>query len=376
MTEIQTEKPKYELAKLGVVEKNVAALVKQFDGIVYDVTTTKGMETAKRDRQALVRARTTLEQARKEEKADILERGRFVDATAAKIKETILKYEEPLDAKIKEEEQRKEEIRLEKLRAEQERVAGIQKRIDIIKNAPLVAVNRSADEIEMAIQKINAIDISKEVYQEFEITAVEARTETVATLQDILTEKRAAEAEAARLKAEQEAEAERLRIERERLEADQREREAELQKQQEELDRQKAEQDRLLKEQQEKMDAELAERRAQIEKENDEARARLDAERAAAEEEARRIAEETKRQEEAKAEAERIEAERIEAERQEAERIALAKKAERQAKKLADPVEVIRLVNEAANNDAMSDSHKIAVIKGLTGTFLEKQSKE
>lgn len=363
MAKAEVEKPKYELKILSAAEKNVNEIIKQFDGIVYDVTTTKGMETARKDRALMVKARTTVEQARKEEKADILERGKFIDSTAARLKEEILKYETPLDEKIKAEEERKEAEKQAKLLAEQERIAGINKRIDQMKNSPLVAVNKSVEEIKRAIGAITKLAID-ESYQEFQQQAAEVKEEALVKLAGILEEKEAAEAEAIRIKAEQEAEAEKLRLEREELDR--------LRKEQEEREAAaKAENDRILAEQQAKMDAELAEQKARLDKEAAEERAKLDAERAEAEKAAHILAEEQKAIQAAKEEAERVERERLEAEKLEAEK----KKAEAKVKKLQDPVQVIKMILDTANNDRMTSDSKIALIKGIAEAALVAMEK-
>lgn len=388
-TEPQVEKPKYELVKLGAVEKNVNALVKQFHGIVYDVTTTKGMETARKDRALLVSSRSALEQARKEEKADVIERGKFIDSTAAKIKETILSYETPLDDKIKEVEAAKAAEKAAKLLAEQERIEAIQKRIDVIKNAPLVAVNKSAEEIRRAIAAIAKLPVDAS-YEEFEPVAQDVKESTLFTLNEILAEKEAVEAEAIRLKAEQEAAAEALRLEREELDKlrkEAAEREALLELQRAKEREEQAKKDAILEKQrkdeqeayelemkarQAKMDAELAEQRKKLEAEAAIEREKLAAERAEQEKEAYRLAEEARQAQIVKDEAERAERERLDAEKTEAERKALAKKTEAMAKKLTDPVAVIQMCYDTAINDKMACEHKLAMIKGLAGAFLER----
>lgn len=300
MTEQQ---PKYELIKISSIEKTVNELIKRFDKVHYDVTTTKGMELAKKDRAELRTARVNLETARKEEKADVLERGKYIDAKAKSIGEVIAKYEDPLADMIKAEEDKKEAIRLEKQRLEQERIANIQKRIAHIQGAPAEAAFYSTEKIAQGIANLTGMVIGDE-YGEYKSLAETAKTDAIAKLQEIHDKKRA-----------EEEEVERLRIEREQFEAE------------------KAEQERIRKEQEAEAAAKLAEEqeklrleRESFEKEQEIARQKAEAERAEQERVEREIREATEKIERDKQEAfvaeERRKADELLAAEREKERLA------------------------------------------------------
>ena len=142
------------------------------------------------------------------------------------------------------------------LQKERDRIAAHQAVIDRIKSMPGLA--REARTADMALQllaKLHAIDTLNNCLEEFTEAAHGAKLAAGDQINDIIEAKQAAEAEQARIKAEQEAEAARLAEQRRQMEAERAEaarvaaeREAELQAmqakmkaQQEELDRQAAE---------------------------------------------------------------------------------------------------------------------------------------
>lgn len=199
-------------------------------------------------------ARTTIEKAGKAARDD-----------ATKFSKAVIAEEDRLIALIQPEETRvlglrnawdaAEAARKEaEVQKERDRIAAHQAVIDRIKSLPGLA--REARTSVMALQmleKLTAIDTKG--LEEFADAAHAAKLAADEQINDIIEAKQAAEAEQARIKAEQEAEAARLAEERQRMEAERAEaarvaaeREAELlamqakmKAQQEELDRQAAE---------------------------------------------------------------------------------------------------------------------------------------
>ncbi len=292
---------KYELAKIGPVEGLVRALAKKFDNVVYDVTTVKGMTVAKTARAELRKARSSLEDARKEEKADVLARGRYIDKRAKEILAEISKYEDPLDEQIKAEENRKENERLAKIEAERIRVETIQARITEIRNYTIVSSSRTSDEISALINGVVGISID-ETYEEFQDVAQAAKEGTVSALEKLGIEAVAREEEQARIvaeraelarlrllqeehereaaikaKAEREAEEKRIAEERAKIEAERKAEEARMKKERDILEAQRKEEERRAMAErrlaEEKLAAENAEqqRRLREERENAEA---------------------------------------------------------------------------------------------------------
>lgn len=183
----------------------------------FDVTTTKGMIIAKEARAEVRGYRVMLEKVRVEIKAPALERSRLIDAEAKRITTELLAIEEPIDRAIKEEEARKEEEKAAKARTEAARLAVIAGRINSIKTWAGSVAFKTAEDIKAELEKALALELAPEEFQEFMPDALEALAETRKDLAAALNARLLYEAEQARIKAEQAAEAARIQAEREEL---------------------------------------------------------------------------------------------------------------------------------------------------------------
>jgi hypothetical protein len=292
--------------------------------LVVDVSTTTGMKQAIAGRAAYRDPRIAVEKARKAAKAPVLELGKQIDAFAVNLEATLREGEDNYDSQIKAEEARKEAERAAKAEAERARVAAIQSRIAAFNVPPQVASSDAATIRDFDIPNVEAMDVGDD-FQEFKPQAEAAKSAALETLRKMLDAATHREAEQARIKAEQEAEAariaeERAELARLRAESEAREREAAAAR---------AEQERKDREARETAEREQA--------------ATLAAERAAQAEELRKQREaqeaelKAQREAQAKADAEaaaarRAEEARLAAERQEIER----QRAEAEAQRAAD----------------------------------------
>lgn len=284
-----------QIAEYTPTARALAELRQKYENAVFDTSTTAGMAKAVAARRELREIRVNLEKLRKELKAPALERSRLIDAEAKTLTAKIEAMEEPIDAQIKAEEARKAEEKAAKERAEQERIEAIRSHIRAIQDQAIQASNCCSAEISVAIDYLEDADLLPEVYQEYLPQAEAAREETLTRLRAMLT---AAE--------RREDEAERLRIEHQKLEAARK-------AQEEQAARDRAELAKLRAEQEAREQA----ARDEMEKQQEAERQRLAAERA--EQDRLQAIENAKRaQAEAEARAKR-EAEQREIERQRAE---------------------------------------------------------
>lgn len=321
-----------KIKQYSPIEAGLAKLREQFAGVVFDVSTAKGLDDAKAARQAIRAPRYELEKARKALKAPALEYSKRIDSEAKRIEAELLALETPLDEAIKAEEARKEEIKAAKAREELARQQAIQERLDHIRDFATDAAGLSAAKIEAMRETLAGFQISTELYAHRAGEAMLLQQETLAKMDQLHGAALAQEQEAARLAAERAA-MERQRQEQEAAAQRQREAEAaELARQRAELE---AEQRRIQAErdaenarqeaaraEQARKDAEAA---AEIRRQQDEAAAELRAQQEAidlqrrefeAQQEAARRAEQERAEAEARAQREKEEAERrrIEAE--------------------------------------------------------------
>lgn len=273
-----TQEMKKDENEMAVQEFNVTdaaiAEVKEYEKI--QVKDTESEKTARKCRQIVRGMRTDIEARRKELKAPVLERGKLIDQTAKTLTNRILPTEQNLDEKIKVVEAEKEQKRLEKERIEKERqdkIYGLMENLKAVCNRPL-AYGRPAAEIEVDIKQIKDYEISSVDFQE--------RTEEAKQIkQDAL--KRANEAFADRKKYEEEQVA--LQAEKKRQEAERQKIKAER-KAQEEAARKKAEVEaEARRKEQEKLEAQR--REIEAEKAKMEAKKKAEAERKEAEKKAK-----------------------------------------------------------------------------------------
>lgn len=313
-----------EVVEFSQTEAGLAELRSQLAGATFDCSTTAGDKEARASRFALVKLRSALEDKRKELKAPLVERGRLIDAEAKRITGEILALEQPIDAVIRAAEAEREQRRIERERAEAARLTAINAAIDNIKALPVVYVAGTQDVLRDAMAALGGRDLSAEFDAVHLPRAEEARAAALFQLDTLLSQRVAADAEAARLQAEREA------LEQQRREA-------------------AAEQARI--------EAEAAAARAEADRL---ARAQREREAAAARQEQERIAAEQR------AESERLAAERAELERQQAEQrqkeaAAQAQRereaAEARAREEAEAIERATLISAA--NDACNLLHEL-----------------
>ena len=196
------------MSEYQIVEYNetaaALAVLKNKYGTVFDVQTPKGLAAAREARAEVRGYRVALEKLRVEIKAPALERTRLIDAEAKRITAELLAIEEPIDAAIKAEETRKAEEKAAKERAEAARVAAIQARIATIRHCYTAALNKTAVEIMIAIEQIEAMELQECDFEELLQEADTAQDETRAALIVLLEQQQAREAEQARIIAERE----------------------------------------------------------------------------------------------------------------------------------------------------------------------------
>lgn len=273
-----------EIAEYSQTAAALSDLRHRFLGVAFNVSTTKGMDEAKKARQEVKGYRTALENKRKEIKAPALERCRLIDDEAKTITAALLEIEEPIDQQIKAEEARKEAEKAAKAEAERQRVAAIRTQIDTIKNHAAFAVGKSADAILKILSGVEGFEIGED-FQEFKPEAEQAKAETLDKIKALHEAQVQHESEQARIAAE------RAELTRLRAEAEAREREAAAARaEQERKDREaRAEQERkdreareaVEREQAAKLAAERAAHEAELKKQREAQEAELKAQREA-----------------------------------------------------------------------------------------------
>ena len=260
------------IAEYNQTAFGLADLRSRLTGIVYDVTTTKGMEAARVDRRECVKLRTALEAKRVELKQPALDRTRLIDAEAKRITAEIVALEAPIDAVIRAQEEAKQAERERLYVIERDRLAAISARIEAMRGLVFDAAAQPAAKVATLVEILSSEPVDATTYQEKldEAKAVHAATlEKLCQMRDLA---QANEAEAAKLAQERvELDAQRIqqeataKAERERAAAEQAKADAAAKAERDQLDKiaaaQRAELEaeaRAAREAEERRQAELA----------------------------------------------------------------------------------------------------------------------
>lgn len=118
------------VVRLSRTEAGLAALRADLEGRTYELTTVRGNDAARADRQRCVALRASTEKLRKTLKAPALEFGRLIDAEAKRITEAVEALEAPIDAAIKADEKRRADEKLARERAEALRLESLRATVD------------------------------------------------------------------------------------------------------------------------------------------------------------------------------------------------------------------------------------------------------
>ncbi len=251
--EVKTEKQD-ELAVFRKQDAIVADLRSKYMGLKCNgVNDTKAFDAVHDARMVVKKARISVEKTREELKAEVLERGRKIDAEAKRVTALLAPIESHLQAE--EDAVIKERERLRKA-ADDAKRAELQQRIDaLVIYDPLINPLTVADMTEEAFQG-KLVEL-KAAFAERQRVEAEAAAERK-RLADLEAKQRAEEAEARRVEAERLA-ADRAELERERANIEAEKRAIELEKAKQD-GAEKARLEAEHKEQQRKADAEAAER--------------------------------------------------------------------------------------------------------------------
>jgi colicin import membrane protein len=289
------------IAEYSATDSALAELRHKYETAVFDVTSGKGMEQAKKARAELRDYRVTLEKTRVEIKAPALERCRQIDSEAKRITAELEALEEPIDAQIKAEENRKAREKEERERQERARQEALQKWFADVRALPLRAVGATADAIRAIIAEAEATDTGS-VPDDHQAAAKFEIRNAVAGLKAALDSRLTADEEAERIKAER-VELERLRaeaaavqaekdrlaeVERVRIAAEERRKEGQARAEREAIERAERE---AREAEQRRIDAERAAQRKKEDAERAKAAEKLRQEQAALAAERRRIEE-------------------------------------------------------------------------------------
>ena len=192
-----------EIVEYSKTQAVLGDLRQRYEGVVYPVTTAKGMIDARKARAEIREWRTGLEKERVRIKAPALERARLIDSEAKRITIELRALEDPIDEQIKAEEECKEKERLAKEDAEKTRIETIRGRIRAISEILFMPRGRSSSEVTIVLESTRAIAVD-ETFQEFQKEAQAVKDGVLGELEKLFAETLSMEQEKARIIAERE----------------------------------------------------------------------------------------------------------------------------------------------------------------------------
>lgn len=227
-------------------ETALTKLEKQLANVVYDVSTVKGLDAAKKDRAKLRTLRTSLDKLRKELNQEDQKRIATRNEQAKAITGRISALEDPIDEQIKKREDEQQRAREERERAEAERLRVINDAIAALERIPLEHLDSTADQLAEAITALEADELA--TFDDVHMpTARAVRDASLDRLRKMHMHRVEIERQSAEnAAAEARLAAEREELERLRAEQEQRDRDAEEQRQREAQEREEADKARRL----------------------------------------------------------------------------------------------------------------------------------
>jgi len=183
--------------------ERLALAIKETANVEFDITTTAGMELAKKCRATFRDIRIEADKERKFRKEPLLLIGKMLEAKNTDIENEAKPHEDKFDAVIKAEEARKEEVKAAIMREIAAKEAAINAAIDAIKNKPIEAIHLTAEKTQVMLDELMNHAIQDEFFGDRLVEAELLIDQTVQTLTQMIDGKKAQEQIAAQAMAAQ-----------------------------------------------------------------------------------------------------------------------------------------------------------------------------
>lgn len=206
--------PSTALSVFDPIEQTLAAVEARHKDVVYDLTTTKGNDAARKARKELVSIRTTADEVYKTWNQPILAAQKQARELRDGFTKRVELLERPLDEAIKADEDRRAAEKKTRDDAEAARIKAIRDRIADIYAQPAACAGLPSSEIELSIVGVEVLMTDKAFYQELQGEAEAAADVVLTKLRAMMSAAKAAE----ELAEQQRVEADRLAAERAELE--------------------------------------------------------------------------------------------------------------------------------------------------------------
>ena len=186
------------------IEQGIALLLDKHGHVLTappDVSTAKALARTKTNKQELVKFRTRIEAARKEEKKASLDYGRLVDSEAARITAIAAPIEKAYDDAIFAEETRQAVLEQKALEIEAARKRALQARVDDIRNTVVNVAGKPLADLEVVITELMALPVDT-TFEEYQVAAAEAKAQALVKLDQMAASAREVERQRKELEAQ------------------------------------------------------------------------------------------------------------------------------------------------------------------------------
>lgn len=191
-------------ASFEKAQAEIAALVKKHTGVVYDVSTTKGIEEAKAARAEVRQVRYNIQNAVDAGKAPLNALKADIAARGKELIGMLQPVEDELDAPIRKEEERKAAEKVERERkaaAERLRIDGA---ISHLRDSAITAMGKSSEFIAHSMDQLRDYDVTLEEFGERAGDAEQVKSKVLEQLELMLETAKQQEVQAQVLKDQQE----------------------------------------------------------------------------------------------------------------------------------------------------------------------------
>jgi hypothetical protein len=176
-----------QVAARDAIEAGFLIMEERYKNVIYDVTTTAGMDAAKRARAEVRQVRFNVQNATKEVSSKINDVKAGFSSASEKLIERIFRTETPLDEQVKCEEIRKATEKALKEQVERDQAAKVQLSINaLVLDVDLASA--TADQLSAALADLQSIEISLEIFggrageaQQIQVNTLEQLTKLHAT---------------------------------------------------------------------------------------------------------------------------------------------------------------------------------------------------
>lgn len=280
-TTLALKKVTDNLAEFDAVEAGLQDLEKKYKNVVFDVSTPKGMDEAKKARAAIREPRYAIQNAVTEAKRPLEAMKKALAARGEQIIARIEPLETPIDTQIKNREKEIEDAKEAERQREAEAAAKVTAAIQAMHEAMADAIGQPVEVIDAKLEQVGAVVVDLDTFGDRTGEAEQTKTRALEALKNLREQRVAFDAQQA---------------ETARLAAEQKERDAKAEQERKDRDAAEERERQERKAKQDKEDADRRERLDREERELNERRAKLDAEEKAARD-ARKAKEDAERKE-------------------------------------------------------------------------------